>query len=81
MTNDQAMQLYRASIDPLASTREGPDWWAEVKAELEQVITAKSASAGALVIEWWHHDWSMVSDRAIDASRRIRRHAKLLKVK
>ncbi|ETU71944.1 hypothetical protein Q094_06954 [Pseudomonas aeruginosa PS42] len=81
MTNDQAIQLYRASIDPLASLREGGGWWAAVKEELEQVIAAKSASAGARTIEWWHHDWSMVSDRAIDASRRIRQQAKLLKIR
>lgn len=81
MTHDQAVQLYRASIDPLASIREGLDWWAAVRAELEQVIAAKSASAGARIIEWWHHDWAMVSDRAIDASRRIRQQAKMLKIK
>lgn len=81
MTHDQAMQLYRASIDPLATIREGLDWWAAVRAELEKVIAAKSASAGALVIEWWHHDWSMVADRAIDAARRIRLQAKMLKIK
>lgn len=81
MTHEQAMQLYRASIDPLASIREGLDWWAAVKAELEQVIAAKSASAGARIIEWWHHDWSMVSDRPVDAASRIRTHAKQLKIK
>ena len=81
MTHDQAMQLYRAAIDPVASIREGQDWWAAVRAELEQVITATSATAGARIIEWWHHDWSMVSDRAIDASRRIRKQAKMLRIK
>lgn len=81
MTHEQAMQLYRASIDPLASIREGLDWWAAVKTELEQVIAAKSASAGARIIEWWHHDWSMVSGGPLDAASWIRTHANQLKIK
>ncbi|EJY6032795.1 hypothetical protein FA341_14980 [Pseudomonas aeruginosa] len=81
MNHEQAVQLYRAAIDPLASLEEGKEWWAAVKSELEAVIAAKSVSAGARVIEWWHHDWSSVQDRPADAARRIRFQAKHLKIK
>nr|WP_280971291.1 hypothetical protein [Cupriavidus gilardii]WDE72551.1 hypothetical protein [Cupriavidus gilardii] len=69
---DAAKTLYRQAIDPRASDGEGPAWWSEVHAELADVLTARTVREAAAVIEWWHHDWSMVGDTAQAAATRIR---------
>lgn len=78
LTIDQAKSVYRAAIDSGASDCAGADWWSAVVCEVRQVCTASSLKAAASVIEWWHHDWSMVGDTAKDAASRIRAQAKKL---
>ncbi|UEC05426.1 hypothetical protein [Burkholderia vietnamiensis] len=76
ITLDTAKAIYRRAIDSTASDREGVAWWSTVAAELVDVICAESVGAAAAVIEWWHHDWSEVSDTPKAAAGRIRRAAR-----
>jgi hypothetical protein len=80
MNIDQTVATYRAAIDPSAGPGEGADWWAAVQIEIEVVISAPSTAAAAMIISWWHHDWSQISDTANKAAGRIRRAAKNLKM-
>lgn len=72
MTQDEAKRVYRTAIDATASDAEGADWWIEVTNEVRKVCAAKSVTAAAAVIEWWHHDWSAIGDSAKAAAQRIR---------
>lgn len=69
---DTAKAIYRQAIDPDAGDGEGTVWWSEVIAELAEVLSARTLREAAAVIEWWHHDWSMVGDTAKGAAARIR---------
>lgn len=69
---DAAKAIYRQAIDPHAGDGEGPAWWSEVIAELTDVLSARTLGEAAAVIEWWHHDWSMVGDTAKGAAARLR---------
>ena len=64
LTLERAKRIYRAAVDSQASDAEGAAWWSDVHAELGQVLAARSAGEAAKVIDWWHHDWSMVGDTA-----------------
>jgi len=72
----RAKRIYRAAVDAQASDAEGEAWWAEVHAELDEVLAARSTAEAAKVISWWHHDWSMVGDTARAAVQRIRATAR-----
>lgn len=76
LTLAQAKQVYRTAIDATASDAEGAHWWIEVANEVRQVCAATSVNAAATVIDWWHHDWSVVGDSAKAAAERIRHAAK-----
>jgi len=76
MTIDEAKRIYREAIDSCAGDAHGADWWAEIAKEMRDVCAAASVAAAADVIEWWHHDWSAVSDTAKAAAKRIRAAAK-----
>lgn len=76
LTLNEAKAVYRQSIDATVSDAEGEDWWQSVTAEVNQVVASKSAKAASYVIAWWHADWTYVSDRPIDAAKRIRAAAK-----
>lgn len=79
ITIDTAKAVYRKAIDPRASDGEGAAWWDEVADEVRDVIAARSLADAAAVIEWWHHDWTEVSDTSRDAARRIREAARALR--
>jgi len=79
LTIEMATAIYEASI---GSCKYADDnWLSMVRAELGQVIAARTANKAALVISWWHNDWSMVGDTAIDAAKRIRAAAQNMKVR
>jgi hypothetical protein len=78
LTLDRAKAIYRTAVDSTASDGEGADWWAEVHAELREVVAARTAAGAATVIAWWHHDWSMVGDTAKAAAQRIRSAARVV---
>lgn len=73
---DQAKRIYRIAVDATAGDDQGADWWDKVVTEMRQVCDARSVVEGAAVIEWWHHDWSVVGDSAKAAAKRIRQAAK-----
>jgi len=52
LTLDQAMLIYKRSIDQTAGAGAGIAWWAEVQAEWEAVIAAPTTAAAAGVIAW-----------------------------
>jgi hypothetical protein len=74
-----AKAIYSKAIDPCASDAEGAAWWDEVADEVRDVIAARSLSEAATVIDWWHHDWTEVSDTARDAFKRIREAGRALR--
>ncbi len=76
LTLDRAKAIYRKAVDAQASDAEGATWWAEIHAELSQVLAARTTSEAAQVIAWWHADWSMVGDTAKAAAQRIRAAAR-----
>lgn len=71
MQFDDAKAVYRRAIDATASDGEGKVWWAGVTDEIAQVVEAESDQAGAVIIAWWHHDWSSVGDTPLAAAGRI----------
>ncbi|WP_369050121.1 hypothetical protein [Burkholderia gladioli] len=79
ITLEAAKAIYRQAIDPRASETEGPAWWNEVADEVRDVIAARTLAAAAAMIEWWHRDWTQVSDTSRDAARRIREAARALR--
>lgn len=72
MNLDQAKTIYRISIDSHSLDAEGDHWWRAVMAELQAVVAARKLAEAASVISWWHGDWSIVSDTASAAAKRIR---------
>jgi hypothetical protein len=81
VTLDCAKLVYREAIDAGASDGESAAWWNEVADEVRDVLAARSLAQAAELIEWWHHDWSAVSDTARDAAKRMREVARALRVK
>ncbi len=80
MNLDHAISIYNEAIKPTAPAANGRDWWHQVHAELEAVVAAPTNAAAGAIIDWWHHDWSMVGDSPTRAAGRIRKAAtKLLK--
>ena len=77
---DVAKAIYRHAIDSRANDGEGAAWWDEVVDEIRDVVAARSVSEAATVIEWWHNDWSAVSDSPRDAAKRIREAARALRL-
>ncbi|MDO3615382.1 hypothetical protein Q3O97_05950 [Ralstonia pseudosolanacearum] len=77
---DAVKVIYRRAIDEKVGDGEGADWWAAVAEEIIAVIRAKSITAAAEVIDWWHNDWGQVGDTAKAAAQRIRSAARALKV-
>ncbi|WP_321846937.1 hypothetical protein [Paraburkholderia bannensis] len=75
-TLDAAKAIYREAIDARASDVEGPAWWGEVADEMRDVIAARTLTDAAALIEWWHHDWTEVSDTPRAAAKRIREAAR-----
>ncbi|WP_206146860.1 hypothetical protein [Burkholderia sp. Tr-20390] len=69
---DSAKAIYRKAIDPRAGNNESSEWWDEVADEMRDVVAARTIAEAAQVIEWWHLDWTSVSDTARDAAKRIR---------
>lgn len=76
LTLERAKAIYRSAVDGKATDAEGAAWWAEVHSEIVQVLAARSASAAAQIIAWWHDDWSLVGDTAKAAAQRIRAAAR-----
>ena len=76
LTLEHAKAIYRAAVDGQASDAASTEWWAAVHTELGQVLAARSAAQAALVIAWWHHDWTTVGDTAKAAAQRIRAAAR-----
>ncbi|WP_186032219.1 hypothetical protein [Burkholderia gladioli] len=79
ITLDTAKAVYRKAIDPSAGDSEGAAWWDEVADEVRDVVAARTLAAAAAMIEWWHRDWTEVSDTSCDAARRIREAARALR--
>ncbi len=77
---DAAKAIYRQAIDPRVTDGEGAAWWDEVADEIRDVVAARSLNEAAEVIQWWHHDWTAVSDAPRDAAKRIRDAARLLRI-
>lgn len=75
-TFEHTKVIYRAAIDAAARDDEGEAWWQEVQGEVSKVLAARTISDAAAVIDWWHHDWSMVNDSAQAAAKRLREAAK-----
>ncbi|MFC4484232.1 hypothetical protein [Cupriavidus campinensis] len=69
---ETAKAIYRQAVDPHADDGEGATWWAEVRAEMAEVVAAPTIRQAAAIIAWWHGDWSMVGDTPSDAAKRIR---------
>ncbi len=63
--------IYRSAIDESVESN-SVHWWSKVYAELQEVIRANSDEDAAKVIDWWHSDWSLVGDTALQAAQRIR---------
>lgn len=80
ITLDTAKAIYRQAIDSRASETEGPAWWDEVADEVRDVVAARTLSEAVTVIDWWHHDWTVVSDTPRDAAKRIRDAARVLRI-
>ncbi|MDN7726518.1 hypothetical protein [Burkholderia gladioli] len=78
ITLDTAKAVYRKAIDPSTGDGEGAAWWGEVANEIRDVVAARTLAAAAM-IEWWHRDWTQVSDTSRDAARRIREAARALR--
>ena len=72
--------IYRNAIDPRASDCEGSAWWSEVADEVRNVIAARTLGEAAALIEWWHHDWTEVSDTPRNAAKRIREASRLQRI-
>lgn len=79
ISSEQTKVVYREAIDPMASDGESASWWEEIMAEVKQVACARTERDAEAVIAWWHHDWSLVSDRPAAAVRRIRRAVRAIK--
>jgi len=77
---DAAKAIYRQAVDPSASDSEGSAWWHEVAGELRSVVAARSLDDAAEVIQWWHHDWTAVSDTPRGAAKRIREAARAMRL-
>ncbi|MBB5448041.1 MULTISPECIES: hypothetical protein [unclassified Paraburkholderia] len=77
---DAAKAIYRQAIDPRASDAEGAAWWDEVADEIRDVVVARPVNEAAKVIDWWHHDWTVVSDMPRNAATRIREAARALRL-
>jgi hypothetical protein len=77
---EDAKAVYRLAIDSRAHDAEGEAWWLEVQSEVAQVLAAPSIGRAASVVEWWHHDWSVVNDSAGAAAGRIRAAARRLRI-
>lgn len=75
LTLDAVKAVYRNAIDSRASDVEGSAWWDEVADEMRDVIAARTLADAAALIEWWHHDWTVVSDTPRAAAKRIREAA------
>jgi len=75
MRQDQTIQIYQSAVDPTMGAEQGAQWWEDVSAELDAVIAAPDCTAGAGIIAWWHHDWSMVGQNPKLVASRIRREA------
>ncbi|MFD1559621.1 hypothetical protein ACFSHT_28935 [Paraburkholderia silviterrae] len=73
---DEIRTLYRQAIDPRASDHEPSVWWDAVAEEMREVMSASTDREAAALIEWWHNDWTSVSDTPVAAARRIRRTAR-----
>ena len=73
-----AKAIYRAAVDARAADSEGDTWWEEVRAELCQVLDARSATQAAACIAWWHSDleWQAIADTPKAAAQRIRAAAR-----
>lgn len=71
-----AKAIYRKAIDTRASDTEGPVWWRHVADEMHDVIAARTLADAEALIEWWHHDWTEVSDTPRAAAKRIREAAR-----
>lgn len=52
MRQDQAIQLYRAAVDPTMGEEQGAQWWADVCAELAAVVAAPDTKAAAVIKTW-----------------------------
>jgi hypothetical protein len=76
---DDAKAIYRRAVDPRASEGESSAWWDEVADEVRNVVAARSVSEAAEIIQWWHHDWSAVSDTPMNAAKRIKEAARVLR--
>lgn len=74
-----AKEIYRNAIDTRASDAEGPAWRSQVADEMHDVIAARTLADAARLIEWWHHDWTMVSDTPRSAAKRIREAARAIR--
>ncbi|HDR8964613.1 TPA: hypothetical protein QDB13_002213 [Burkholderia vietnamiensis] len=79
ITLDTAKAVYCKAIDPSAGDGEGAAWWDEVADEVRDVVAARTLADAAAMIEWWHRDWTQVSDTSRDAARRIREAARALR--
>lgn len=73
-----AKAIYRAAVEARATDAEGDAWWEEVRAELLQVVDARTVTQAARVIAWWHSDWEWraVADTPKAAAQRIRTTAR-----
>ncbi|WP_321920152.1 hypothetical protein [Paraburkholderia tropica] len=75
-----AKEIYRKAIDTRASDAEGPVWWSHVVDEIHDVIAARTLADAAALIEWWHQDWTIVSETPRAAAKRIREAARELRL-
>lgn len=75
MRQDQAIQIYQGAVDPTMGAEQGAEWWGEVSAELDAVVSAPDTATAAGIIAWWHHDWSTVGQTPQRVAGRIRRQA------
>lgn len=80
ITLDTAKAIYRAAIDTQVSDVEGRAWWDEVADEMRDVIAARTLADAAALIEWWHPDWTEVSDTPRAAAKRIREAARSVRL-
>ena len=80
ITFDVAKAIYRQAVDPRASDGESSAWWNEVTDEVRDVVGARSLNEAAKVIQWWHHDWTAVSDTPRGTATRIREAARAIRL-
>jgi len=59
---DMAKAIYRKVIDPPACDGEGAACWEEVAEQVRGVVSARSLNEAAGIIDWWHYDWTLLSD-------------------